>query len=139
MAQCVKCLPLARVMIPESWDQAPHWAPCSTGSLLLPLPLPLLVFPVSLCLCQMKIKIKKPKEKEREREGLWDTLLSPVKCSREVRSPPTPRVPFIPASDCSLLMGAAPTAIPEAGLPRNLLLRPLAAPGVHLLPLDSRP
>nr|XP_045726523.2 acyl-coenzyme A thioesterase 9, mitochondrial-like [Mirounga angustirostris] len=46
----VKRLPLAQVVIPGSWDRAPHWAPCSMGSLLLPLPLPLLVFPLSLCL-----------------------------------------------------------------------------------------
>jgi len=38
VAQSVKRLPLAQVMIPESWDQVPHWAPCSGGSLLLPLP-----------------------------------------------------------------------------------------------------
>ena len=41
VAQSVKHLPLAQVMIPGSWDQAPHWAPFSEGSLLLPLPLPL--------------------------------------------------------------------------------------------------
>ena len=35
----VKHLPLAQVMIPRSWDQASHRAPCSVGSLLLPLPL----------------------------------------------------------------------------------------------------
>jgi len=37
-----KPLSLAQVMIPESWDRAPHRAPCSAGSLagslLLPLP-----------------------------------------------------------------------------------------------------
>jgi len=36
----VKRLPLPRVIIPESWDGAPHQAPCSAGSLLLPLGLP---------------------------------------------------------------------------------------------------
>ena len=41
VAQLVKCLPLAQVIIPESLDQAPHQAPCSAGSLLLPFPLPL--------------------------------------------------------------------------------------------------
>jgi len=46
----IERLPSAQVMIPRSWDQAPHWAPCSAGSLLLPLPLPLLVCPLSLCL-----------------------------------------------------------------------------------------
>ena len=35
----VKCLPLAQVMIPGSWDQIPHQAP--QGSLLLPLPMSL--------------------------------------------------------------------------------------------------
>ena len=40
VAQLVKHLPSVQVMIPGSWDQAPHWAPCSVGSLLLPLPLP---------------------------------------------------------------------------------------------------
>ena len=24
----VECLPLARVVVPGSWDQVPHWAPC---------------------------------------------------------------------------------------------------------------
>ena len=33
-------LPSAQVMISVSWDQAPSWALCSMGSLLLPLPLP---------------------------------------------------------------------------------------------------
>ena len=40
VAQPVKHLPSAQVMIPGSWDRAPHWAPCSAGSLLLSLPLP---------------------------------------------------------------------------------------------------
>ncbi|XP_034854411.1 bone marrow stromal antigen 2 isoform X1 [Mirounga angustirostris] len=34
----VKRLPSAQVTIPGSWDRAPHQAPCSAGSLLLPLP-----------------------------------------------------------------------------------------------------
>jgi len=38
VAQPVKRLPLAQVMIPGSWDRVLHWAPCSAGSLLLPLP-----------------------------------------------------------------------------------------------------
>ena len=37
MAQLVKHLPEAQVIIPGSWDPAPPQAPCSTGSLLLPL------------------------------------------------------------------------------------------------------
>ena len=40
VAQLVKHLPLAQVMIPGSWDQALHPAPFSAGSLLLPFPLP---------------------------------------------------------------------------------------------------
>ena len=31
VAQSVKCLSLAQVMIPQSWNQAPHGAPCSAG------------------------------------------------------------------------------------------------------------
>jgi len=64
VAQMVKHLPLARVMIPESWDRAPHWAPCSTGSLLLPLPLPAASPACTLSLCQKYIKsLKKNKNK----------------------------------------------------------------------------
>lgn len=66
VAQLVKNLPLAQVMIPGvlgSWDQAPHWAPCSAGSLHLPLPqlLPLLVLSLcfSLSLSQIKSFLKK--------------------------------------------------------------------------------
>ena len=46
--QSVRCPPSAQVMIPGSWDPAPHWALSSAGSLLLPLPLllPLLVLSV---------------------------------------------------------------------------------------------
>ena len=40
LVQSVKHLPSAQVMIPGSWDGAPHWASCSAGSLLLPPPLP---------------------------------------------------------------------------------------------------
>jgi len=46
----VEHLPSAQVTISGSWDRAPHRAPCSAESLLLPLPLPLLVFPLSLSL-----------------------------------------------------------------------------------------
>ena len=40
VAQSVKCLPSAQVMIRGSWDRALQWAPCSADSLFLPLPLP---------------------------------------------------------------------------------------------------
>ena len=42
VAQLVKCLPSAQVIVPGSWDGAPNMAPCSVESLLLPL-LPLLL------------------------------------------------------------------------------------------------
>ena len=38
VAQSVKRLPLGQVMIPGSWDQALHWAPCSAGRLASPFP-----------------------------------------------------------------------------------------------------
>ena len=64
VAQWVKHLPLALVMIPGSWDPAPCPSPCSVRSLLLTLPLllPLLVLsvPVSLSLSN-KRNIKKKK------------------------------------------------------------------------------
>ena len=41
VAQSVKCLLLAQVMIPRSWDLAPCLASFSVESLLLPIPLPL--------------------------------------------------------------------------------------------------
>ena len=37
VALSVKHLPVAQVMIPESWDRATYWAPCSVRSLFLPL------------------------------------------------------------------------------------------------------
>ena len=48
VAQSVKDLPLAQVMIPGSQDGAPSWAPCSVASLLILLSLPL---PLPLVLC----------------------------------------------------------------------------------------
>ena len=54
VAQSVKHLPLAQVMITGSWDQAPcHRAPCSVGSLLLPLPLP----PLPLLVCSLTLSL----------------------------------------------------------------------------------
>ena len=59
VAQSVKHLPLAQVMISGSWDGAPCQGPCSVGSLFLPLSLllhppflimHLLVFSLSLSL-----------------------------------------------------------------------------------------
>ena len=41
VAQSAMHLPLAQVLIPESWNRAPGQAPSSAGSLLLPPPLPL--------------------------------------------------------------------------------------------------
>lgn len=37
VAQSVEHLPLAKVVIPGYWDQDPHCALCSEGTLLLPL------------------------------------------------------------------------------------------------------
>lgn len=53
----VKLLPSAQVIVSGSWDQTPHWAPCSAGNLRLPLPLPLLV--LSLSLSQINKILKK--------------------------------------------------------------------------------
>ena len=50
VAQAVKHPPSAQVVIPGSWDWAPHWASCSPESLLLPLPLLLLLLVLSLSL-----------------------------------------------------------------------------------------
>ena len=57
VAQSIKLLPSAQVMIPESWEWAPGQTPCSVGSLLFPflLPLPLLVLFLSLSLKIFKI------------------------------------------------------------------------------------
>ena len=50
VALSVKRLPPAQVMIPGSWDQVLHWAPCSVESPLLPLPAaPPAVLSLSLC------------------------------------------------------------------------------------------
>ena len=62
MAQSVKHLPLAQVVISGSWNQVPHWALCSAGSLLLPLPLSLpLIMLLSLSLSLINTKSLKRK------------------------------------------------------------------------------
>ena len=48
MAQLVKCLLSAQVMISGSWDGAPCWVPCLAASLLLPPPSLACVFSCSL-------------------------------------------------------------------------------------------
>ena len=50
VTQSVKCLPVAQVMIPGSWDRALHWAPCSVGSLFLHLTLLPLILSLFLSL-----------------------------------------------------------------------------------------
>uniref|UniRef100_A0A8C0KKH8 RRM domain-containing protein n=1 Tax=Canis lupus dingo TaxID=286419 RepID=A0A8C0KKH8_CANLU len=50
VAQSGKHLPLAQVMISGPWERAPHWAPCSVGSLHLSLPLTPLMHSPSLTL-----------------------------------------------------------------------------------------
>ena len=51
VAQSVKCLPSAQVMIPGCWDQTPCWAVCSVKSLFLPLPPPATLCYVCVCVC----------------------------------------------------------------------------------------
>ena len=53
VAQWVEPLPSAQVMIPGSWDRAPHRALCSVGSLLPPLPLCLSLCLLVISLCQI--------------------------------------------------------------------------------------
>ena len=87
VAQPVKHLPLAQVMILVSWDLG--WVPCSVGSLLLPLPLPFLspLLPLpSLALSLSQINMQKSlffkkdfvyllrereKGREQERTSMW--------------------------------------------------------------------
>ena len=59
VAQLVKHLPSAQVMIPESWDQALHWVPCSARSLLLSLPLTPLMLSISFALSLAVFQINK--------------------------------------------------------------------------------
>jgi len=67
VAQLVKRLPSAQVMILESLDRVPHRAPCSARSLLLPLTLPPLMYSLSLSLSlsQMGKYFNKRKKKKK--------------------------------------------------------------------------
>ena len=57
VAQWVKHLPSAQVMIPGSWNWVPHQAPCSVGSLHVPLPLlPLMCVDLHACLFTLSVK-----------------------------------------------------------------------------------
>ena len=68
VAQSVKLLPLAQVMIPGSWNWAQHQGPCSAGSLFLPLPLLLSPFLLSHSLIiSLKLISKKSFLKKGER------------------------------------------------------------------------
>lgn len=69
--------------------------------------------------------------KQKGKENACRAPLPPCEMIQEnaVTSPlpppiPGPRLPFYPASDCSLLLGVdpLPTAILEAGMPRSLPL-----------------
>ena len=57
VAQWVRHLALAQVMISGSWDRALRWASCSAGSLVLHLPLQLALLVLSLC--QIKSFLKR--------------------------------------------------------------------------------
>ena len=60
VAQMVKLLPLAQVMIPESRDRVPHRAPSCMESLLLPLTFSSLMLSLTVSLSQInKIFFKK--------------------------------------------------------------------------------
>ena len=65
VAQLVKCLLSAQVMISGSWDRALRRAPCSLGSLLLPLSLPAappactLIYSLSLSVKEVNKILKK--------------------------------------------------------------------------------
>ena len=59
VAQLIKHLPSAQVITLWSWDQVPHQAPHSVGSLLLPLSLSLLVLSLSLSLSHAVSQINK--------------------------------------------------------------------------------
>ena len=78
VAQSVKRLPSAPVMISGSWDQAPYRAPCPAGGLLLPLsPSPLLVLSLSLSLKSInQSSIKKIYKAQKKVQGPphWDPL-----------------------------------------------------------------
>lgn len=92
VAQSVKWLPLAQVMLSGFWDQVLHWAPPSVGSLLL----------LSLCLpsvCHSAHlfyqinKIFKGKENDQrhtdpERMVMKEEVCSPHRCQQQGQSPP---------------------------------------------------
>ena len=59
VAQMVKHLPSAQVMIPGSWDRALHRASCLEGSLLLPHPHPHPLLFRLLVLCRYLCQINK--------------------------------------------------------------------------------
>ena len=69
VAQWVKPLPFAQVMISGSWDRALHQALCSAGSLLPPLSLPASLPACDLSLCQIN-KLKKILKKNVERQSV---------------------------------------------------------------------
>ena len=71
-----KHLPLAQVMIPRFWDQAPDQAPCSVGSLLFLLPLS----PTYAHSLFKKIIYKK--RKFGEKMGVGSSLLVVRHCAR---------------------------------------------------------
>ena len=69
MAQPVEHLPSALVVIPGSWGQVPHWAPCSAGSLLLPLPLMLSLFQINKIKYLRKTKQNNPEKSQPTKGG----------------------------------------------------------------------
>ena len=71
LAQLVKHLPSAQVMIPGFWDRVLHQAPCLAGSLLLPFPLLLLIANA----CTLSIKLKKIFKKSVDFHGKVQNLV----------------------------------------------------------------
>ena len=79
VAQSVKHLPSAQVMISGSWDWVPHGVPYSAGSLLLPLPLPLPT--VYVCMLSL-IQINKINLKNRLKSHLF--LFKKLQCQTKL-------------------------------------------------------